>query len=118
MEQITTELIIKLIAVLLCFFWINWDFIFRRFEFWKAIKGKDGELQLTEACIYAWIRIFPVAVLSDLFFQLHLSAKVWVSLDAIFFTLILGDIGSKAFKGKTFSIKDKDDTTKDNQPSS
>lgn len=90
-----TQEIIKIIISLTCFVWINWDFIVHRKEFWKAIKGLDKTLQTTEACIYVWVRIFPIIVLADLFYNFHVNPEVWYSLDAIFFGLIAGDMYMK-----------------------
>ena len=36
---------IKLAVVLLCFVWVNWDFIFRRKEFWEAVVDVDSGTQ-------------------------------------------------------------------------
>ena len=68
--------------------------------FWNSIIGDDGKLQITEITIYIWIRAFPIIALADLWFDKKVSSEVWYSLDIIFFTLILGDVGSKYIKNK------------------
>lgn len=73
--------------------WVNYDFIKRTEEFWESIKGKDKILQITEMCIYVWIRLLPIIILTDLFLDLTLEEAAWYSLDAIFFGLIAGDLG-------------------------
>ena len=86
---------IKLAVVLLCFVWVNWDFIFRRKEFWEAVKGPDKVLQPAEACIYVWVRLISIIILGEEFYDYKLSSEVWFSLDAILFGLIMGDVGNK-----------------------
>lgn len=85
--------IINVVLLFISMRWVNYDFIIRAEEFWQSIKGKDKILQITEMCIYVWIRIIPIVLLCDLFLGLTLAPEAWYSLDAIFFTLILGDLG-------------------------
>lgn len=86
---------INILLVLSSMIWVNWDFIRSHKEFWESIKGKDKILQTTEMCIYIWIRILPIVILFDLFFDYTLEPQAWYSLDAIFFALIAGDLGHK-----------------------
>ena len=93
-------IIIKIIFSVICMVWVNYDFIRRVEEFWISIKGNDKILQITEACMYVWIRLLPIIVLGELFFNFTLSSQAWYSLDAIFFMLIAGDLGHTHLKLK------------------
>lgn len=96
--------------LILCFsalIWVNYDLIKQHKDFWNAIKGKDGILQTTEILIYIWIRMFPIVVLADLFFDYTLSDKAWFSLDFILFCLIGGNIGHKYLDNNKKDIDDK-----------
>ncbi len=95
------SLIANVILVIVSMIWINYDFLKRSKEFWDSIKGEDKILQITEICIYIWIRMFPLIVLCDLFAGLQISEQAWYSVDAIFFILILGDLGHKHLQQKT-----------------
>jgi hypothetical protein len=88
-------ILLNILLALISMMWVNYDFIKRTNEFWHAIKGKDKILQITEICIYVWVRLLPIIILADLFLNYTLEPEAWYSLDAIFFGLILGDLGHK-----------------------
>ena len=95
MDATVISIIINVFLIIVSMIWVNFDFIRRYKEFWEAIKGEDRILQVTEVCIYIWVRILPIIILCDLFLDYEISDKAWYSLDAIFFALIAGDLGHK-----------------------
>lgn len=95
MSPSTLSILIHVFLIAISMMWVNWDFIKNHKEFLAAIKGKDKILQVTEICIYVWVRLFPLVILVDLFLDYKISPQAWYSLDAIFFILIVGDLGHK-----------------------
>jgi hypothetical protein len=69
-------------------------------DLWEAIKGPDGKLQSVEIGMLIWFVFFPVLLLSDLFLGLDADAKIWYSMDGIFVTLVLGDLGKQFISSK------------------
>jgi hypothetical protein len=100
MQTELTPLLINIALMVVSMIWVNWDFLKNSKEFWESIKGKDKVLQAAEGCIYVWIRILPIVVLSDLFLEKTISTQAWYSLDAVFFALIAGDLGHKYLDNK------------------
>ena len=100
MDSDIYHMIANVVLIIISMLWVNYHFLKDSKEFWASIKGEDKLLQITEMCIYIWIRLFPLVVLCDLFADLDLSSEAWYSMDAIFFILILGDLGHKAFNNK------------------
>jgi hypothetical protein len=100
MEASLLSLIINIALVFISLIWVNWDFLKHHTEFWQAIKGKDGVLQIAEIAGYVWVRALPLIVLCDLFLDYEISDKAWYSLDAIFFVIIAGGIGHKYLDNK------------------
>lgn len=94
-------MLINIALIVVSVIWVNWDFIKRHKEFWEGIKGKDKILQVTEICIYIWIRILPIVIFCDLFLNYTIEPQAWYSLDAIFFALIAGDLGHKYLTNKS-----------------
>lgn len=100
--EMSTEIILATILFIFSLIWVNYDFITHHKVFWKSILGEDKKLQITEITIYIWIRLFPIIALADLWFGKKVSPEVWYSLDIIFFTLILGDVGLNYMKNRNF----------------
>lgn len=97
-----TSLLINIFLIIISLIWVNYDFLKRSKEFYESIKGADRILQITEICIYIWIRTFPLVVLCDLFADKTISSQAWYSMDAIFFILIAGDLGQKYLQQQKF----------------
>ena len=105
MSQETILLLVNLLLLASSSIWVNWDFVRHYKTFWEAIKGDDKVLQPHEIVIYIYVRILPIVILSDLFFDYTVEEEVWYSLDAIFFALIAGDLGHKYLSNKNNSTK-------------
>ena len=100
MKETLIPMSINITLMIISMIWVNWDFLRNHKEFWEAIKGKDKVLQTTEICIYIWVRILPLVVLSDLFLDYKISKEAWYSLDFILFSLIAGNVGHKFLDNK------------------
>lgn len=58
-------------------------------DFWHAIEGDDGKLDLIDLVGLAWVVLFPIMVLSDIFLDAHASEPVWNTMDIIMGGVIL-----------------------------
>ena len=67
-------------------------------DIWKAVKGEDNRLQLTEVVAFFWLILFPIAFFTDLSPYIDVSDTVWTSLDVIFAVIIAGNVAEKKFK--------------------
>lgn len=86
-------------------------------EFWNAIKGKDGKLEVPELIIAICMIIYPNLILADAFLGLHASDGVFWSIDAIILFALTGRVAINRFGGGAPEPKKEEDKPKeDEQP--
>lgn len=68
-------------------------------EFWSAIRGKDGKLEVPELIIAICMIIYPNLILADAFLGLHASDGVFWSIDAIILFALTGRVAINKFGG-------------------
>jgi hypothetical protein len=61
-------------------------------EFWEAIRGSDGKLEVPELIIAICMIIYPNVILADIFLGLHASDGIFWSLDGIIFFALTGRV--------------------------
>jgi hypothetical protein len=81
-----------------CYFFIATER--KKKEIWKAIKGEDNKLQVTEIATLYWCRLFPVLFFLNLMIvilglelsdnHVTLMTKSWYSMDTFFGFIMLG----------------------------
>lgn len=62
-----------------------------RQDFWSAIKGDNGRLDIIEAVVIVWMVLFVAMITADFALGLHASNEAWYSLDAIFAFSVAGN---------------------------
>ncbi len=62
-----------------------------REDFWSAIKGENGKLDIIEAVVIVWMVLFVAMITADFALGLHASNEAWYSLDAIFAFSVAGN---------------------------
>lgn len=62
-----------------------------RSDFWSAIKGENGKLDIIEAVVIIWMVLFVAMITADFALGLHASNEAWYSLDAIFAFSVAGN---------------------------
>lgn len=85
-------------------------------EFWNAIKGKDGKLEVPELIIAICMIIYPNLILADAFLGLHASDGVFWSIDAIILFALTGRVAINRFGGAAEPKKEEDKPKEDEQP--
>lgn len=87
-------------------------------EFWEAIRGTDGKLEVPELIIAICMIIYPNLVLADAFLGLHASDGVFWSLDAIILFALTGRVAINRFGSNTIDPKKEKpkDNSKDDEP--
>lgn len=85
--------IFKMIACLFFFIYVIAVVILlfkKKKEIWSSILGENGQLELPELIGLVWLILFPVLVLSELFFKMSVSTVVWASMDVILASVLVG----------------------------
>lgn len=62
-----------------------------RSDFWTAIKGDNGKLDIIEAVVIIWMVLFVAMTTADFALGLHASNEAWYSMDAIFAFSVAGN---------------------------
>lgn len=60
-------------------------------DFWSAVKGDNGKLDIIEAVVIVWMVLFVAMITADFALGLHASNEAWYSLDAIFAFSVAGN---------------------------
>ena len=68
------------LATVFSFTFIAWV---KRKDIWNGAKGENNKLETPELIVLAWLILFIVLILVNLFFGLELAAPYWVSMDLI-----------------------------------
>jgi hypothetical protein len=84
-------------------------------EFWEAVRGKDGKLEIPELIIAICMIIYPNLILADAFLGLHASDGVFWSIDAIILFALTGRIAINKFGGATEEKKNENKPKEDEQ---
>lgn len=84
----------KIIGILFALGTVGYIFfltISHKQDFWSAVKGENGKLDIIEAVVIIWMVLFVAMVTADFALGLHASNEAWYSLDAIFAFSVAGN---------------------------
>jgi|SRR5690606_9160914 len=59
-------------------------------DFYEAIKGTDGKLQIPEIVTIVWLILFITIVLSEVFLEKTIQDNIWYSMDVIMLFILGG----------------------------